>query len=258
MQVLRSGSIGAEVLKWQHFLVGLDHYKGEVDNTFGPKTEAATREFQRDNHLTADGFVGRETWSKAFALGFGEVYDDGELGSNWPPRPDGLASPSQADRERMFGRFKYKMAPTSTNRERIEVLDNWVSKNLLEVHVPQLRNINGAPKDCKIWMHRLLASKIQKLFATWEKEGLLPLILTFDGTYASRCIRGSTKTLSAHSHGSAFDINAQWNRIGSNSALVGEKGSVRKLVPVANDQGWFWGGHYKSRSDGMHFECARL
>jgi hypothetical protein len=40
--------------------------------------------------------------------------------------------------------------------------------------------------------------------------------------------------------------------------IVGEKGSVRLLVPLANKFGFFWGGHYRNRKDGMHFELAKL
>jgi hypothetical protein len=39
--------------------------------------------------------------------------------------------------------------------------------------------------------------------------------------------------------------------------LKAEKGSVRELVPIASEQGWYWGGHYQSRKDGMHFELVR-
>ena len=35
------------------------------------------------------------------------------------------------------------------------------------------------------------------------------------------------------------------------------KGSVRQLVPIANELGFYWGGHF-NRRDGMHFEMARI
>ena len=34
-----------------------------VDAIFGPKTEAAVREFQSNENLTVDGIVGRQTWA---------------------------------------------------------------------------------------------------------------------------------------------------------------------------------------------------
>ena len=36
-----------------------------------------------------------------------------------------------------------------------------------------------------------------------------------------------------------------------------QKSSVRELVPIAHDHGFYWGGHF-SRCDGMHFEVARV
>jgi hypothetical protein len=85
----------------------------------------------------------------------------------------------------------------------------------------------------------------------------LHLILTFDGSYVARFVRGSTSVLSNHSFGTAFDINVTWNRLGVVPALVGQKGSVRELVGIANDNGFYWGGHF-TRLDGMHFEIAKL
>jgi hypothetical protein len=41
-------------------------------------------------------------------------------------------------------------------------------------------------------------------------------------------------------------------------ALVGQRGSLRELVPAANRLGFFWGGHYANRKDGMHFEVSKL
>lgn len=35
------------------------------------------------------------------------------------------------------------------------------------------------------------------------------------------------------------------------------KGSVRELVPIANEHGFYRGGHF-SRRDGMHVELAQL
>jgi hypothetical protein len=39
--------------------------------------------------------------------------------------------------------------------------------------------------------------------------------------------------------------------------LTGQKGSVRELVPIANECGFFWGGFF-TRQDGMHFEIGKI
>jgi hypothetical protein len=64
--------------------------------------------------------------------------------------------------------------------------------------------------------------------------------------------------LSNHAYGSAFDINYAWNRLGQVPALVGEKGAVRELVTLAHKHGFYWGGHFNERLDGMHFEVAKI
>lgn len=39
-------------------------YKGPIDGKIGEETKRAIREFQKSNGLSADGIVGRKTWSK--------------------------------------------------------------------------------------------------------------------------------------------------------------------------------------------------
>jgi hypothetical protein len=78
-------------------------------------------------------------------------------------------------------------------------------------------------------------------------------VLTWDGSFVPRFIRGSRTTLSNHAFGTAFDINCGYNRLGTIPALLGNKGYVRELVELANEHGFYWGGHFASpRSDGMH------
>jgi hypothetical protein len=62
---------------------------------------------------------------------------------------------------------------------------------------------------------------------------------------------------SNHAWGTAFDVNYGWNKLGAIPAPVGARGSVRELVPLANQYGFYWGGHFR-RCDGMHFEVARV
>lgn len=95
------------------------------------------------------------------------------------------------------------------------------------------------------------------MWAAWEQVGLLAHVLSYAGSFEPRFQRGST-TLSNHAFGTAFDINEPQNKMGTMPALVGKPGGVRELVTIANEHGFFWGGHFKKRPDGMHFEVARL
>ena len=60
-QLLRRGDSGAAVATWQWRLVQALGRDLAVDEQFGPRTEQATRDFQRDNGLAVDGIVGRNT-----------------------------------------------------------------------------------------------------------------------------------------------------------------------------------------------------
>jgi hypothetical protein len=60
-QLLRRGDSGAAVATWQWRLVQALGRTLAVDESFGPVTEEATRDFQRARHLAVDGVVGRRS-----------------------------------------------------------------------------------------------------------------------------------------------------------------------------------------------------
>ena len=62
--VLKQGSKGSPVKKLQILLNGLGHNCGTVDGSFGPKTLAAVKSYQKANGLSVDGSVGPKTWAK--------------------------------------------------------------------------------------------------------------------------------------------------------------------------------------------------
>lgn len=51
-------------VKIQQALKSAGYYQGKVDGKIGPATRKAVQSFQRDNGLSADGIVGRQTWNK--------------------------------------------------------------------------------------------------------------------------------------------------------------------------------------------------
>lgn len=261
MQILRVGSKGPDVEKWQMFLRGLQA-KSQIVVTgiFDDLTKNETMSFQRSSGMIADGVVGPKTLSAALNAGF-HIMDDDVVditGPNWPPCPNGVIPLSQLDRSKIFGIFSYVPAPTSSNPEAITITDNWVADNIKTVCIPQIMNVPGSLKSGNIQVHKLVAQQMSKLFTAWEAAGLKDKILTWGGSWAPRYIRGSRTSLSNHSWGTAFDINVQWNALGATPALKGEKGSVRELVEIAYQHGFYWGGHFKSRPDGMHFEAYKL
>lgn len=173
----------------------------------------------------------------------------------FPPLPN-FSPPSGQRRLQLWGEFGYKPAPIDGNPENIEIDRKWVADNLVLVHIPQLAGIPGAPRSCKVVFHIKAADQLIMLFKMWENDGLMDRVLTWSGSFCPRFIRGSRTSLSNHAWATAFDINVQWNMLGANPAEPGQKGCVWELVPAAHVCGFFWGGHYQNRKDGMHFECC--
>lgn len=260
MKTLRLGSTGIDVEKWQTFLRGRKKNSCVViTGSFDQITHDETREFQSKSKLKDDGVVGPATMSAALKIGYNAMIDDGldEYGPNWPARPT-VKSLAFQDREEMFGNFSYISSPTSNNPEAITIADNWAKDNIITVELKQLQGIKGAPSSCKVQVHKKLEGQIVSLFNAWESKCLTSHVKTWGGSWVPRFIRGSRTSLSNHSWGTAFDINVQWNMLGTVPALKGKDGSVRDLVGIALDHGFYWGGWFPNRPDGMHFEAYKL
>lgn len=260
MQVLRKGSTGPDVEKWQAFLKGLHPSSSIIiDGNFGIVTEVETKAFQSKKGLVPDGTVGRKTLSVALAAGF-SLMEDPSLdmnGPSWPPKP-ATGQMSYQDREKIFGKFSYIPSPTIGNPENITITGDWVTKNISTISIPQLQNMPGMSKSNNILVHVSIAPQMIKLFEEWHSRGLMYLVMTWGGSWSPRFIRGSRTILSNHAWGTAFDINVQWNQLGMQPALRGEVGSVRELVESAYDHGFYWGGWFPKRMDGMHFEAYKV
>lgn len=73
MTTLKKGSKGDEVKTLQKLLHLVE------DGTFGPITEEAVKEFQKEHGLTPDGIVGPKTWSILKSLGYSYKSVDKEV-----------------------------------------------------------------------------------------------------------------------------------------------------------------------------------
>lgn len=259
MRVLRLGVNGDDVRQWQTFLTGQGFFQGEVSGFFDPETKQATMDFQRAHEVKPfDGEAGDKTFGMAMQLGYSVARDPlntDETGPNWPPAPDFAPVVSTAQKQQLFGAMAYVPAPTPWNREAIRITNGWDRDNIVMAKVPQLARVGASTS---VAFHKAAVWQFEQLWAAWEAAGLLDLVVSWEGSYAPRFVRGSTTYLSNHAYGTAFDINAKFNALGAKPALVGRTGSVRKLVPLANEWGFYWGGHFGGRPDGMHFEVAFL
>jgi len=157
------------------------------------------------------------------------------------------------ERQRIFGPLLYTLNPVPGNPENIIVLGDWIKENIMVASIPTIRGLGMF----KVQFHYKAADALRFLFEEWRQLGLMPLVLSWGGTFCPRLVRGSKTSLSNHAFGTAFDINMQWNGLGKDPAALGARGSVRALVPIAEKHGFFWGGNYNNRKDGMHFEYSR-
>ena len=246
----RRGDSGAAVYVLQDRLVQLGLYRGMRDGEFGPLTEAAVRKYQAGAGLVADGIVGPITqaslWPHVSA-------DDDTQETQRPLKPlTGI------ERQQIFDRFGYRVLAGGE----IQILGDWESRNLVSAEIPELAgvpwfSIHGDPCSGRLRLHRLAAPQFKAWFRDVGASGLRDRILTIDGAFCARMVRGSSTSLSNHAFGTAIDLNAEWNGLGHAPASIGTYGSVVDLVELARQHGIAWGGYW-SRPDGMHFEIAQL
>jgi len=150
---------------------------------------------------------------------------------------------------------------------------DWEAAQIVTIDIPQLKFARGYAGRFRT--HRKAAPLFAALFAKWESEDLLHLIMAYEGCYVPRYKRGLSPLpplgghgikkstdpeggkLSNHSFGSAFDINAADNPFDARPAICGRRGATRELVEAANSLDIYWGGHFSTK-DGMHFEISKL
>lgn len=152
----------------------------------------------------------------------------------------------------------------------IKLLGNF-GKNVVEVLVPQLKGINdvrtdalqkaGAKFNGKLKFFKPAHAQLLAVFLEIEKAGLQDRLISIAGSFNARLQKrkngGFVKTPSNHSFGTALDINSDFNPQGRKPPAVGQRGSVRELVPIFEKHGFRWGGQF-STPDGMHFEVTEL
>jgi len=206
----------------------------------------ALREWQATYGLAITGVVDAETLAEAESQGLRETE---------APTVSTVKPLSYAAKVALLGQFAYRASPLPGNPEAITVEGSWARDNLVTVLLP-IGGVRGAPSSGKVQCHRKVAGPLVDLFEAWRQAGLLSLLVSWDGLYVPRFVRGSAVNLSSHSWGSAFDINASENPLKSKGAPLGAWGCVYPLVPLAEAHGFYSGGFFAGRQDWQHFEIA--
>jgi AAA ATPase domain/D-alanyl-D-alanine carboxypeptidase len=141
----------------------------------------------------------------------------------------------------------------------IEFFNNWISNNIIDVDVPELREI-AHPVNGPIKFNRRAAAALQGAFREIKALGLLDRVVTWDRDFVPpdspkirELLSGTGGGPSSHVLGIGFDINNDYNMRDQLATPKGQYGSVIELVQVFREFGFGWGGD----SDGRHFEFIR-
>jgi hypothetical protein len=169
--------------------------------------------------------------------------------------PAGVKLLSRADIEAAFG----KIDPVQERGDGSFTILNPDFKNqrIAQADISPLRGISGVPANGSVDCHEKIRANLEAAVKQLVDQGKQSLILSWDGLWVPRHIMWDrSRDFSTHSWGIAFDINARWNGYGSAPPLSGERGSVRELVPIFEQHGFYWGGYFRTQ-DGMHFQAGQ-
>lgn len=106
-------------------------------------------------------------------------------------------------------------------------------------------------------VHRLLVDRFESVYNEIGHAGLWAAVESYGGAYAFRLIRGGD-SLSMHSYGAAVDHDPLNNPLGvaPERCSFGNSDAGRAVVRIFEAHGFFWGGKFQGRKDGMHFQFA--
>lgn len=127
----------------------------------------------------------------------------------------------------------------------------WARNNLafckVDDRFKEMPYVDG--KGRGFYCHKLLVGQFQKCFQEIIDQGLWDdEFYSWEGCYNLRNIAGSTN-LSLHSWAIAIDFNYTGNEYGDSTPSMD-----KKIVAIFKKHGFFWGGDYRGKKDGMHFE----
>lgn len=153
------------------------------------------------------------------------------------PPPVGMAGLNK-----VYGSFKF----TELSGGNVTVEAGWVHDNMVT-----LRDVCGL-KGRSIQLHRHVAGIFEVCLADALRRCPKYRVRMLGG-FVPRHQRHDPKLpLSTHSWGCAFDVNWDTNPMGSK--LVTDLPD--EFVAAFTEQGWDWGGRWRSIKDAMHFQYA--
>lgn len=99
----------------------------------------------------------------------------------------------------------------------------------------------------RIFINKDFRLRLMLAFTAMQAENLQHEIVTFDGCYVERQVRGSS-LISLHSWAMAMDLNAHTEQLGQLQTHFSQE-----FIACMTGAGLFWGGNFHARKDPMHF-----
>lgn len=121
--------------------------------------------------------------------------------------------------------------------------------NIVLFDLPYPLTYDGQPVK-RARAHRLAVDHFVAAFKAVQAAGLHEHFTEFNGIYNRRAIRGQSAHPSLHSWGAAIDMCASKIPLGSSRRLP------QGVIDAFKAAGFFYGGDFVSRKDGMHFQLA--
>jgi len=135
----------------------------------------------------------------------------------------------------------------------VDIDDVWERDNLILV-----KNICGT--GLNIQLHKLIIPEFTVALAEAMAAAPGYKIRMLGGHCGRHMMHDSSKPLSIHSWGAAFDLNWDKNLVVSANAPLSVKSAgcdmPKSLVDAFKKRGWNWGGDWLSVKDYMHFQYA--
>lgn len=152
---------------------------------------------------------------------------------------------SQKEMKALFGAFSYADDPRVRGAIRIE--SAWVRANIVRIETPL----------GKFPCHRRVAEQI----SAFIHEGFAERLITdIGGIWVPRHILWDpARPLSGHAYGCDIDINVDDGKDGPGGAMNYGANSYQpaRLIELAGEHGFEWGGVWRRNRDGMHFSYVR-
>lgn len=137
---------------------------------------------------------------------------------------------------------------------------NWVKTNTEHVPVPWAMHMDAIPIK-SIVINRIASDSLARVLTKiWDRCDHTQSKIhaagcdCFSGSYAVRPIRGG-KAMSMHSFALAIDIDAPHNPLAAPATKTNFKANSL-VVQAFKEEGWIWGGDWRTRRDAMHFQFA--